>query len=65
MEKKRKKAEDWSWKQILDIKAIEFDWIFNQSQGSKFLKALADCEDIEIYSNNLIKLIITFLWSYF
>ncbi len=41
IEKKKKKAEERSKKQILEIKAIEFDWIFNKTQGVKFLKALS------------------------
>lgn len=49
----------------LDIRAIEFDWIFNDNEGAGFLKTLAETDSIDLFSLTLIRHIIYFTWSYF
>ena len=49
----------------LDIRAIEFDWIFNSGEGVDFLKTLANTDNIELFSLTLIRYIIRFLWGYY
>jgi hypothetical protein len=49
----------------LSIKAIEFDWIFNSTQGYQFLETLSNSESIEIFGVPLIRNIIEFLWGYY
>ena len=48
-----------------DIRAIEFDWLFNENEGKEFLKALIRTENIEIFSISTISNIILFLWGYY
>ena len=50
---------------MLDIRAIEFDWIFNKTEGVQFLKTLASTDNIELFSLDLIKHIIRFCWGYY
>jgi hypothetical protein len=49
----------------LDIKAIEFDWIFNKKDGAGFMRTLSDTDCIEMFSLKIIRYIIKFLWSRF
>ena len=49
---------------LLDIKGIEFDWIFNKPQGASFIKILAKSDDIELFSLKIVQLIIEFFWKY-
>ena len=48
-----------------EIKAIEFDWLFNENEGKDFLKALIKTENIEIFSVSTISNIILYLWGYY
>lgn len=59
LEKERKKQRR------LDIRAIEFDWIFNKKEGAGFMKTLAETDCIDLFSLQLIKFIVRFSWSYF
>lgn len=49
----------------LDIRAIEFDWIFNTTEGVAFLKTLAETDSIELFSLTVIRHIIRFMWGYY
>jgi len=49
----------------LDIRAIEFDWIFNKNEGVDFLRTLYNIEGTELFSLTLVRHIIRFLWSYY
>ena len=49
----------------LDIKAIEFDWIFDKHNGSEFIRTLSNTTNIELFSLKIVKYIIQFLWSHF
>ena len=48
-----------------DVRAIEFDWIFNKQEGAKFLRTWAETEWIDLFSLTIIKNIVRFFWSYF
>lgn len=41
--------------QRLDIRAIEFDWIFNDSTGKDFLFKLSESDNLELFSVTLIQ----------
>ena len=59
LEKERRKQKR------LDIKAIEFDWIFNKKDGAAFMKTLAETDCIDLFSLQVVRYIIRFCWSYF
>jgi magnesium-transporting ATPase (P-type) len=49
-----------------DVKGIEFSWLFQSQPRVNFLRALfSDKADIEIFSNDIIKYCLLFLWSYY
>jgi hypothetical protein len=52
---KKGKADKRMKKRILNIKALEFDWIFNNKEGKNFLHMMSKTKDIELFSNELIK----------
>ena len=52
-------------KNKLDIKAIEFDWIFNKDDGAQFMRTLSDTSSIELFSLKIIRYIIKFFWGHF
>ena len=47
------------------MRAIEYDWILNKNEGYKFLLGLSQTQSIEVFSVNLIKNILQFLWQYY
>ena len=47
------------------VEAVEFDWIFNDDYGKEFLVTLANIEDISIFSVEIIKNIVMFMWRYY
>ena len=47
------------------VEAVEFDWIFDDDYGKKFLVALAYIDDIEIFSVDIIRNIVMFMWGYY
>lgn len=49
----------------IDIQAIEFDWIFNNTEGRAFMNTLAYNKDIGLYSLSIVRYIIKFCWSYY
>ena len=49
---------------VLNIKAIEFDWIFGK-EGANFIKTLSESQDLQIFSIGIIKTIILFFWGYY
>lgn len=49
----------------LEVKAISFEWIFNEKEGAKFLQTLARSDTIDLFSLQIIRNIISFLWPYF
>ena len=40
---------------VVDIKAIEFEWIFNNNEGEKFMELLANFQNIDLYSLDIVK----------
>ena len=57
--------EDKSRLKRVQIKGVEFDWIFNTPEGHEFLKNLSETTNIEIFGQDIIKDIILFQWSFF
>lgn len=49
----------------LTIRAIEFDWIFDDHRGKSFLRALSKTNDLELFSLSIIRTIVLFLWEYY
>lgn len=49
----------------VEIKAIEFDWIFSSTTGAGFMKTLISSKNIELFSIPLIQAIILFFWNHF
>jgi hypothetical protein len=47
----------------VEIKAIEFDWVFTDKRGEKFMNALGATENIEIFTLEIIKNVILFQWN--
>jgi hypothetical protein len=39
---------------VLEVMAIEFDWIFNKGQGLKFLTVLSESKDIHLFGVDMI-----------
>jgi len=48
---------------VCKVEAIEFDWIFDSSQGIKFLKVLSETDDVSIFGVDIIVSILSFLWK--
>ncbi|CAI2365026.1 unnamed protein product [Moneuplotes crassus] len=49
----------------IEIKAIEFDWIFNKVEGVAFLRVLSETKTIDLFSLNIVRNIIRFCWGYY
>jgi hypothetical protein len=49
----------------VEIKAIEFDWIFHSKEASQFLKILSETNNLNLFSLKIIKNIVLFFWKYF
>ena len=44
----------------VEIKGIEFDWIFTDREGKSFLDELSETENMDIFKYDIIKDIIWF-----
>ena len=64
-DRKKQKEAKKAGESRCNVEAIEFDWIFDDDYGKKFLVALANTEDIEVFSVEIIKNIIMFMWTYY
>lgn len=49
----------------VDVKAFYFKWFFKGETGKEFLDAIINTENLDIYSNEFIKIMITFLFERF
>ena len=49
----------------VDIKAVEFDWLFGTSYGDQFMKNVAESDNMELFKLQIIKAFILFQWKYF
>ena len=49
----------------VEIKGIEFDWVFDSPEGAALLKELSETKNINIFAQDIIKHIVYFQWSYF
>ena len=48
-----------------NVQAVEFDWIFDENFGKGFLVSLANTNDIELFSVEIIKNIVMFMWRFY
>ena len=48
-----------------DVKAIEFDWIFDELKGKRFLTDISSCGDEDIFEVDTIKRVILYLWKFY
>ena len=63
-QKKQKEAGKFGLTRC-NVQAVEFDWIFDDRYGRKFLVSLANTKDIDIFSVPIIKNIIMFMWRFY
>lgn len=49
----------------INIRAIEFDWIFTTKRGEEFLEKLSRTSDLSFYEIDIVKHIINFMWKRF
>jgi hypothetical protein len=50
--------------QVIDVRAIEFDWLFSKD-GATFLSHISKSDSIELFSLEIIRIIIRFFWGYY
>ena len=48
---------------IIEIKAIPFEWIFESEGRRNFIASLHNCDDLDIFSLQIVKILIYFLWN--
>jgi hypothetical protein len=67
LEKKKKKFEKSRRDGLAryEIKAIQFDWIFNEDEGKNLMVALSRTDDLEIFGVKVIKYVITYVWKFY
>ena len=49
----------------IEVKAVEFDWLFDRNYGKRFMEKLSDTEDLSYFELDIIKDIIWFQWNKF
>lgn len=59
---KEKEIDNKNMKRV-EIKGIEFDWIFTDKEGKNFLDELSETDNMDIFNHSIIKDIIWFQWS--
>ena len=47
------------------MRAVEFDWVFNETEGKIFLNAMAVAGDDEVFEVEVIKKLIEYLWKFY
>ena len=47
----------------VDIRALEFDWIFYGDDSNSFIKTLAESKNDNLFEINTVKIVILFLWA--
>lgn len=52
-------------RRVLEVKAVEFDWIFSSRKGFSFIRHLSETSDLDLLADGLIKSIVQFMWSYY
>lgn len=50
--------------EAIDVRAIEFDWLFSK-EGARFLTHISKSESIELFSLEIIRVIIKFFWDFY
>ena len=66
-EEEKKKIEEMgkNAERRVEIRAIEFDWLFSQKEGEAFMKELSETSNIDLFSQQIIKYIVLYQWKYF
>ena len=59
------KKEDTEKERIVEIKTIEFDWVFSTDYAGHFMKSIAECSNMELFQLLIVKAIILFLWKFY
>ena len=49
----------------MEVRAVEFDWLFGEKEGEEFMKELAATDNIELFSLRIIQYIVRYQWKYF
>ena len=49
----------------IEIKGIEFDWVFSSVDGPRFFKMMSETNSISLFNVKMIQNIIVFFWSFF
>ena len=62
--KKQKEAKSQGLSRV-EIKAIEFDWLFDEDQGKRFLVSLATTDNMEVFSIDVIQNVILYMWKHY
>ena len=62
--------EDFSQKEVdqsnlkqVQVKLLDFNWIFFGNQAKKFISVLSNCENDQIFATKQIKVLIEFFWQ--
>ena len=64
VEKAIRKAKVKSERRI-EVKGIEFDWLFQEKEGKRFMEKLSETEDLSYFELDIVKNIIWFQWNKF
>jgi len=48
-----------------EVRAVEFDWVFNETEGKIFLNSMAVSGDDEVFEVEVIKKLIEYLWKFY
>lgn len=49
----------------IEVKGIEFDWLFSEKEGKRFMEKLSETDDLSYFELDIIKNIIWFQWNKF
>lgn len=60
----QKEAKEYRLPRV-NIEAIEFGWILNDNEGTRFLKELSKSEGTDLFDLRIIRLILLFLWEHY
>jgi hypothetical protein len=49
----------------IEVKGIEFDWLFSEKEGVRFMEKLSETDDLSYFELDIVKNIIWFQWNKF
>ena len=64
-EDKKIEAEDLATQKRVEVRGIEFDWIFNSKEGDLFFKELSTTKNTKLFEVDIIRDIILYLWTFY